>query len=125
MRRSLRHVAGGAGVRSAAGAASAGTNTSVGRLVTERCVPPDRIVVPPPALDGDLGFAQRVEALAVEELVAQASIEGLDVAVLPGTLSLDIGGPGADGRDPFLQGLGPRTQSNVIYSSSIVGIGAA
>ena len=67
---------------------------------------PDRIVVPPPALDDDLGFAQRVEALAVEELVAQASIEALDVAVLPGTPSLDIGGPGTDGRDPFLHGLG-------------------
>ena len=69
------------------------------------CVRPDPIVVPPPALDDDLGFAQRVEPLAVEELVAQASIEALDVAVLPGTPS-PIGGPGTDGRDPFLHGLG-------------------
>ena len=44
----------------------------------------NRIVVTPPALDDDLGFPQRVEDLAVEQLVAQSRIEALDEAVLPG-----------------------------------------
>jgi hypothetical protein len=42
----------------------------------------------PPALDDDLGFAKRVEDFAVEQLVAQASIEALDVAILPWTAPL-------------------------------------
>ena len=39
-------------------------------------------------------FAQRVEDLAVKQLVAQLRIEVLDVAVLPRTIGLNIGGPG-------------------------------
>src|SRR5262249_2283718 len=39
-------------------------------LVSERCVRPDRVVVPPPALDDDLGLAESVEDFAVEQLVA-------------------------------------------------------
>jgi len=35
------------------------------------------VVVPTPALDDDLGLAQRVEDLAVEELVAQARVEAV------------------------------------------------
>jgi hypothetical protein len=46
----------------------------------------------PPALDDDLGFAKRVEDFAVEQLVAQASIEALDVAILPWTAPLDVSG---------------------------------
>jgi hypothetical protein len=42
--------------------------------------------------------------LAVEQLIAQAGIEALDVAVLPGTAPLDLGGVGTDNRDPFLTG---------------------
>ena len=67
---------------------------------------PDRVVVASPALDDDLGLAQGVEDLAVEQLVAQASVEALDVAVLPGTAPLDVSGLGSDSRDPFLHGLG-------------------
>jgi hypothetical protein len=44
--------------------------------------------------------------LAVEQLIAQARVEALDVAVLPTTAALDIGGLGADGGDPSLDGLG-------------------
>ena len=44
---------------------------------------PDGIVVTTPALDDDLRLAQRVEDLAVEQLVAQPRIEALDEAVLP------------------------------------------
>ena len=52
---------------------------------------PDRIVMAPPAFDDDLGLAQSVEDLAVEQLVAKAGVEALDVAVLPGAASLDVG----------------------------------
>src|SRR5215831_15727522 len=78
-----------------------------------RCVRPDRVVVPPPALDDDLGLAESVEDFAVEQLVAQASVEALDVAVLPGAASLDVGGLGTDNRDPFLHGLGDELRSVV------------
>ncbi len=44
---------------------------------------PDRVVMASPALHDDPGLAQGVEDLAVKQLVAQASIEALDVAVLP------------------------------------------
>ena len=45
---------------------------------------PDRVVVASPALDDDLGLAQSVEDLAVEQLIAKAGVEALDVAVLLG-----------------------------------------
>jgi hypothetical protein len=51
-------------------------------------VGPDSVVVAPPALDDDLGLAQTVEDLAVEQLTAKASVEALDVAVLPGLASM-------------------------------------
>jgi hypothetical protein len=57
------------------------------------------IVVTPPTLDDDLSLTQRVEDLAVEEFVAQPRIEALDIAVLPGTGPLDIGGLCTDSRD--------------------------
>ena len=38
------------------------------------------VVVTPPALDHDLSLLQGVEDLAVEQLVAQARIEALDIA---------------------------------------------
>ena len=60
----------------------------------------------PPALDDDLRLPQRVEDFAVEEFVSEPGIEGLDVAVLPGTTRGDIGGPRAHGFDPPLHGLG-------------------
>ena len=43
---------------------------------------PDCIVVASPALDDDLGLAQSVEDLAVEQLIAKAGVEALDVAVI-------------------------------------------
>ena len=39
---------------------------------------PDSVVVPPPTLDDDLGLAQRVEDLAIEQLVAQPGVDGVD-----------------------------------------------
>jgi hypothetical protein len=44
---------------------------------------PDGVVMPAPALDGDLRLAKSVEDLAVEQLVPEPSIEALDVTILP------------------------------------------
>jgi hypothetical protein len=74
---------------------------------------PNRVVVASPALDDDLGLAQSVEDLAVEQLIAKAGVEALDVAVLPRAAALDVGGLGTDSRDPFLHGLGDELGSVV------------
>ena len=74
---------------------------------------PDRVVVASPALDDDLGLAQSVEDLAVEQLIAKAGVEALDVAVLPRATPLDVGGLGTDSRDPFLHGFSDELRSVV------------
>src|SRR5215475_6237676 len=74
---------------------------------------PDRIVMAPPAFDDDLSFSQGIEDLAVEQLIAKAGVEALDVAVLPRTAPLDIGGLGADSGDPSLDSLGDELRSVV------------
>src|SRR5215831_18380965 len=61
----------------------------------------------------DLGLAESVEDFAVDQLVAQASVEALDVAVLPGAAPLDVGGLGTDTRDPFLYRLDDELRSVV------------
>ena len=66
-----------------------------------------------PALDDDLGLAQTVEDLAIEQLIAKAGVEALDVAVLPRTAPLDIGSLGADSGDPSLDSLGDELRSVV------------
>jgi len=58
--------------------------------------------MPPPALDDDHRFFERVEDLAVEQLVAQLRVEALDVAVLPRIAWLDVGRLRPDRRDPAL-----------------------
>jgi hypothetical protein len=45
---------------------------------------PDRVEVTPPALDNDLGLTRSVEDFTIEQFIAQACVEALDVAVLPG-----------------------------------------
>ena len=65
-----------------------------------------RIVVLPPSFDDGLGFLQRVEDLAIEQFVTKLRVEALAIAILPGTAGHDVGGPGADGGDPFAQRLG-------------------
>src|SRR4029077_14811073 len=74
---------------------------------------PDRTVMAPPAFDDDLSFSEGVEDLAIEQLIAKAGVEALDVAVLPRTASLDVSGLGADSCDPFLHGLGDELRSVV------------
>ncbi len=46
-----------------------------------------------PLLDDDAGFGHRVEYLTVEQLFAHASVEALNVAVLPWRARFDVGGP--------------------------------
>src|SRR3954468_5839 len=71
------------------------------------------VVVPSPALDHDLGLAQAVEDLAVEQLVAEPGVEALDEAVLPGAARGDVGGLGTHRRDPCLDRLGHELRSVV------------
>ena len=66
----------------------------------------DRVVVPAPAFDHDLGFSERVEDFAIEQFVAQARIEAFDIAVLSRATWCDVGRFCANDSDPFLYGLG-------------------
>ena len=59
-----------------------------------------------PAFDHDLRFTQRVEDLAVEQLVAQAGVEALHVPVLPWAAGRDVGRSGTHRGDPVLHCLG-------------------
>jgi hypothetical protein len=45
-------------------------------------VRPNGVVVLPPSFDEHAGFGERVEHLAVQQLVPEASVEALSVAVL-------------------------------------------
>ena len=58
------------------------------------------VVLVAPAFDDDLGLLERIEDLAIEELVPEPGIEALAIAVLPGRSRLDVGGPRTDCRDP-------------------------
>ena len=72
----------------------------------------DRIEVTPPAFDDDLSLSQRVEDFAIEQFIAQARIEALDVAVLPGAAWRDVGGLGTDRCDPRPARPWPRTPAH-------------
>lgn len=65
----------------------------------------DRVVVAAPSLDDDPGLLQSVEDLAIEQFIAQAGVEALNVAVLPGTARRDIGCLCTDRGDPVLDRL--------------------
>ncbi len=71
-----------AGRASAAGqAVKAGTNTSgLADGIRATRGGGDGVVVPSPALDHDLCLLERVENLAIQEFVPQASVEALDMA---------------------------------------------
>ena len=66
---------------------------------------PDGIVVDPPLLDHHACFGQRVEDLAVQQLVPELRIEALAVAVLPGATRFDERRLRAHGVDPVPNGL--------------------
>jgi hypothetical protein len=61
---------------------------------------PYGVEVAAPLLDQHLGLPERVEHLAVQQLVPELAVEALHVAVLPRAAGLDVGGLGADAGDP-------------------------
>ena len=60
------------------------------------------VVFGTPVLEHDSGFEEVGEVLGVEAFVSQASVEGLDVGVLPGGSGLDVGGVGAPDAAPVV-----------------------
>ena len=67
---------------------------------------PDGVVMPTPSLDQHLSFLERVEDLAVEQLVSELAIEGLIEAVLPRAAGLDKEGLDLDPGKPGSNDLG-------------------
>src|SRR5713101_546078 len=63
--------------------------------VAQRRVRPLRVVFHPPPLRQNLCLLQRVKDLAVQELIAQLSVETLTVPVLPWTPRFDVQRPRA------------------------------
>jgi hypothetical protein len=63
------------------------------------------IVVPSPTLDEDLGFAQRVEDLAIEKLVAQARAYGPPWLIIADGGPLQRGGSDAQENPPPKRGI--------------------
>lgn len=57
--------------------------------------------------DQDLGFAQGVEQLTIQQFIPEPGIEAFAVSILPGGSWLDVSCLGADGGDPI-----PHLQSN-------------
>ena len=47
------------------------------------------LILPPPSLDQDLGFRERVKDLSVQQFIPQRAVERLDVPVLPRAARLD------------------------------------
>src|ERR1022692_1431291 len=76
------------------------------RPVAQRRVRPLRVVFHAPPLRQNLWLLQRVEDLAVQELIAQLSIETLTVPVLPWTPRFDVHRPRAHFPQPLPQLLG-------------------
>ena len=58
--------------------------------------------MPPPSLDQDPGLRERVEDLAVEQLIAQGSVEAFTIAILPWRSGRDIQRLHADLGEPLL-----------------------
>ena len=58
-------------------------------MISQGAVGSDVVVLLSPALGQDLGFLERIEDLAVQQFISHLAVEGLDVAVLPGTTWLD------------------------------------
>ena len=65
--------------------------------VVEAAVRPDGVVVLAPGLDQDARLASGSEPFGVQALVAQATVEALVGAVLPGLAGVDV-----HGLDPVL-----------------------
>jgi hypothetical protein len=72
---------------------------------------PHGVEVTPPAFDYDLGLGGGVEDFALEQLIAQTRIQGLDEAILPWAARRNMGGFRPDGGNPFLRGLGAKLRA--------------
>jgi len=66
----------------------------------------DRVVVLAPLRGNDLCFLEAVEDLAIEQFIAQAGIEALDVTVLSRAARFDVGRLRPDCADPVLHRFG-------------------
>ena len=105
---------------------------------------PNCIEVASPTFDDDLGLAQRVEDFTIEQFIAQARVEALDVTVFPGTAwharhhrSLHkkgrsrlegncasvVTGQVSAGRDPELPDESPRHMALIRKTSALCGSG--
>jgi hypothetical protein len=69
-------------------------------------VRPHGVVVAPPALNDDLSLLERIEDLAIEQLISKPRIEALDEPVLPGAARGDVSRLGSHSRHPVLDGFG-------------------
>lgn len=66
---------------------------------------PVLVVVDMPVLDERVSLEEGVEDLAVEELVAKASLEGFDPGLVPGLIPVDEGCPGSAKATPVSDGV--------------------
>ena len=67
-----------------------------GGETVERAVWPIGVVLDAPHLDYHFGFEQRTEVLEVEQFVAHAAVEALDLGVLPRRARFDETDPDCD-----------------------------
>ena len=72
---------------------------------------PDRVVVLPYALDGDVCIFQRVEYFAIQKLIAKLRVEALTSAALPEAEGCGLSGLGACGAEPVAQVLGNKLRA--------------
>jgi len=86
--------------RSGAGGSTA-RGEFAGGLVAEATVDSNCVVLDTPLFDEVPSFSQPREDFAVEKLVTKATVEGLDVGILPGGSWADEEGVGVDRIQPF------------------------
>src|SRR5271156_5935749 len=90
--------------------------------ITQCRVRPLRVVFHAPPLGQKLCLLQRVKDLAVQELIAQLSVEALTIPVFPRTPRLDVQRPRAHFPQPLPQLLGNKLRSvvrtNVLWYSA-------
>lgn len=71
------------------------------------------IVVVPPSFDYDLGLAERVEDLTVQQFISHSPVEAFAVSVLPWRSWLDVCGLCPNRLDPISDGLGDELKAVV------------
>ena len=74
---------------------------------------PHPVVVPLPTLNHNLCPPQRIEHLAIEQVVTQPRTETLDIAVLPRTAKRDVGRLGAERGNLLLNSFGDELRTIV------------